>query len=548
MRRIRDRGENESPQNFVDAWECFSYGKHSRVNINEFEADLEKNLEELRKQLIEESWFPKGYTRKVIYEKKERILAKAPISDHVIEAAALLPYEQMFYDHITWHAPAVRPGMGNHALFKCLRNELFSNSQEECYYYFEIDAHHYFPLMDHNLLKAAIDRKVKPGKLRTHLFKVVDSYLQGVPLGIKTAQIFGQVYLAKFDRDALALFGIIDDPEKMNYWSSRYVTDRICTARTKDDYEVLCRGPAYMADLFRQYAAEGLKHYSRFVDNIIVRHKDKTFLHIVLEMFTMVLSRDYHITLNKGYNIRPTYMGIKVCGYVFFHDHVEVTKENKKKLAKHVARLRKRGHDEVYIRIHCASQFGYIQHADTINLIKTLGMEKSLGKIIKRRRVTVPFEGMNERQKVKFSDVISPEGSGTPGKNGGVKNEIKILLLDYKVMESKINKQKVKTTVDNSDGEPVVIDGVEPEPVLAIRFKIIEKVVPGDGEEEFYQCQKEVDKDGNTTKNDAQYYCYTGSKVLIDQAQSDFTKEDLPCPTIIREFINKSNQKYYRFT
>lgn len=422
MRRIRDCGENESPQNFVDAWDCFSYAKHSRANIKRFEADLEKNLDELRLQLIEESWTPGGYVAKEIFERKKRILAKAPIRDHVIETAAILPYEQMFYDYIAWQAPAVRPGMGNQAMLKQIRNELYSNTQEECYYYFAIDAHHYFPLMDHQLLKNAISRKVKNGKLQRHLFKVVDSYNQGAPLGIKTAQIFGQLYLAKFDRDALSFFDIVKNQDKMTYWTNRYVTDRICTARTKEDYEVLCRGPAYIAGLFRQYAAEGLTHYSRFVDNIIVRHRDKTFLHIVLELFAMHLSRDYHVTLNKDYNVRPTFMGIRVCGYVFYHDHVEVSKANKKRLAKHVHRLKKRGHDEESIRILCASQFGYAQHANSINLIKTLGMEKSLGKIIKKRRVTVPFEGMNSNQKVKFSDIISPaENVVLKDVNGGGK-------------------------------------------------------------------------------------------------------------------------------
>ena len=66
-----------------------------------------------------------------------------------------------------------------------------------------MDIHHYFPLMDHAILKRQILRKVKPGKLQRLLFKVVDSYLQGAPLGIKVSQIFGMLYLADFDRLAM---------------------------------------------------------------------------------------------------------------------------------------------------------------------------------------------------------------------------------------------------------------------------------------------------------------------------------------------------------
>lgn len=542
MRRIRDRGESESTQNFAHAWETFSKGKHSRRDIQIFEDNLEENLSSLREQLERESWNPHEYTSQRIFAKKERILAKAPVEDHVLEAAAILPYEKALYDYIAWQSPAVRPGMGNQALLKSIRNELFKNRQDECYYYFAIDAHHYFPLMDHALLKEAIDRKVKRGKLRTHLYKVVDSYQQGAPLGIKTAQIFGQIYLARFDRSAMDIFGVMEDKEKMAYWTDRFVTDKICTARTRDDYDMLCRGPGYMAGMFRNYMEEGLQHYSRFVDNIIVRHKDKTFLHIILEMFAMVLSRDYHVILNKDYNVRPVHMGIRVCGYVFYHDRVEVSRANKKRTAKHIHRLKKRGHDEEYIRLHTASQLGYIQHADTIHLIKSLGMEKTLGSIIKRRRIQIPFEGMRPSQKVKFSDISSPLEEEQR------EEDVRLLLLDYRIMPSKLDSKTVKRTISDPSGETRTVEKKEAGDVLVIKFKIIEDKLQGDGDEEYYICRKETGEEGRPSQKDAQYFCYTGSEVLIDQARCDFSTEDLPCPTVIREFRNKNGQKYYRFT
>ena len=78
-------------------------------------------------QIKDESWIPKGYTRKVIYERKRRVLAKAPIEDHVLESASILPYEKAIYDYSTWRAPAVKPNMGTHGLFRFLRNELYAN-------------------------------------------------------------------------------------------------------------------------------------------------------------------------------------------------------------------------------------------------------------------------------------------------------------------------------------------------------------------------------------------------------------------------------------
>ncbi len=407
MRRIRDNQENESLENAHKAYSNYSDQKHSRDYVQAFDADLQHNLEEIVRQIVDESWLPKGYTSKIIFDRKLRKLAKAPIEDHVLESATILPYEKAIYDYSTWRAPAVKPGMGTHGLLKFLRNEIYKFPLEDMMYVVTMDAHHYFPMMDHSILKRELECLIKPGKLLTFLFKVVDSYLQGAPLGIKVAQLFGQIYLARFDRLVMRFFDIAKDPDKMAYWTQRYVTDRICTARTVEDYHDLCKGPSYLAWKFHRYVKDGVPFYFRFVDNIVIRHADKTALHIILELSIMHLVRDWHVTVNPDHNVRLLADGIRLCGYVFFPDCVKSSKRNKKELAKRVARLRKLGFDEEQIRIKLASRFGYVKHANVIHLLKTLGMEKSLGKIIKKRRVRPPFQGMNPDQKVPFSSVVT---------------------------------------------------------------------------------------------------------------------------------------------
>lgn len=406
MRRIRDTVEM-SAEIVRKAFDNYSENKHKRKNVRRYESCLEQNLDAVLCQLIDESWTPSPYIEKTVFEKKTRKLAKAPVHDHVLEAAAILPYEKRLYDYIAWQAPAVRPGMGQAALLRHIRNMLFNNSQEDMNYYLSMDAHHFFPLMDHGILKRQISRKVKDGRLQRFLYKVVDSYQAGAPLGIKVSQIFGMLYLADFDRLAMRFFDIGDNPEKMRYWTSKYIEGRIVTARGRKDYEDLCRGPQYLATLFRRYVDEGLDNYVRFVDNIIFIHPDKAVLGIVKVLAVATLASRYHVTVNGDYNVRPTHMGIRLCGYVFFHDRVLLSKRNKRELASHVARLRKKGFSEEEIRVKQASRFGYAKHVNCINLFKCLGMENSLGKIIKRRRIKPPFEGMKPEQKVTFTKVCS---------------------------------------------------------------------------------------------------------------------------------------------
>ena len=412
MRRIRDRKENESMDNARKAYDNYSYQKHSRDYVMAFDADLEHNLEKIVLQIEDESWQPHGYTEKVIFERKKRKLAKAPIEDHVLESATILPYEKAIYDYSSWRAPAVKPRMGTHGLMRFLRNELYRTENDSPTFYVATDAHHYFPLMDHAFLKEELARVVKPGKLLTFFYKVVDSYPQGIPLGIKVAQLFGQIYLARFDRLAMRFFDIGDDPDKLAYWTGRYVCDSKATARTEAERREVAKGDDYLAQKFRSYVAEGVPLYFRFVDNILFRHVDKTALHIILELAIMHLARDWHVTVNNDYNVRPTRDGIRLCGYVFYPDHLAVSKRNKQELARRVSRLRKQGFDEEQIRVKLASLFGFVKHANSIHLFKTLGMEKSLGKIIKNRRVRPPFPGMTGSQKVKFSSIVNMDEMG----------------------------------------------------------------------------------------------------------------------------------------
>ena len=549
MRRVRDNRENETLENAQEAYERYANCKHHRWNVMRYEQDLKNNTERVLREIIDESFVPSGYREKWIFDKKPRKLAKAPVYDHHAETAHMLPYEKDFYDHVSWRAPAVRPGLGTHAMMRYIRNDLQRSSQEEVYYYVALDIHHYFPLMDHQILKEKINGRFKEGKFRRFVHRVIDSYRQGCPLGIKLAQLLGMLYLADFDRLAERFFDITRDPEKMEYWTSRYITEWILTAKSPGERTILSRGTQYLAARFRMFASEGLLHYYRFVDNIIVMHEDKTFLRIVRDITIMILTRDYRTKLNTDYNVRPTWMGIRLCGYTYFHDHTEVAKRNKQVVARNVKKLQKKGYDEEQIRIRMASQFGFIKHADTIHFFKTIGMDKSLGKIIKNRRATPPFKGMSPSQKVPFSSLVVK----ITDKTGGVETEEKkIYLLDYTIMDSKIEKETVSVREMDSEGNQQEIRREVPGKVLAIRFKKILKTikhtVPGGEPEENYIFEKKLDENGNPTDSDAEYYAFTGSKIMIDQAENDFTPQDLPAPTVIAQKKGADGKYYTKFT
>ncbi|MBR0047335.1 MAG: hypothetical protein IJP75_10755 [Bacteroidaceae bacterium] len=499
--------------NFVQGFDGFADGKHRRESIQRFEVDLDNRLECLMNAYDTCSWVTPPYVPKEVFEPKHRVVDKTTVATHVIQWSAMLPVEPWLMDSFYHRSPACVPKKGTHFYLRQEQSEMWRCSQEEVYYLVQLDIHHYFLFIHHDLMKRCIREKLKDPKLLYFLDEFIDSFNPGLVLGVKLSQLLSGLYLASFDRLALRCFDIGKDPERFHYWQSRYVTDCFMTCRTPAQAAEVSKGVAYLNEKFRRYVSEGLRHYSRFADNITIKHGDCVFLHLMTELGIMILARDYFVYVNKSWNVHPTYTGNDICGYVIYHDHVRLRKRNKQALCRQVAKLRKKGYSERDIRLKCASRVGFAIHADTKHLLKKLHMER-LGKKIKKNRHRVPFDGMEFSQRESIESLVCHSGDD--------ENKYWIQLLDYKIEDSVIEKK--------SDGTP--------EQCLSFRYRHARQVtVPEDPE-----------GDPVFVWEDAEHYTFSGSKVMIDQAQNEFTREDLPSPTVIKEFFNKQRKRFYKFT
>ena len=535
----------ETKRNYELAFDGFSEHKKARKAVRKFEEDLDGNLAALLEAYLTESWHTSPYTDERIFDRKSRIISKLPVKDHVQQWASCLHVEPLLCDAFIRKSCSCVKGRGTHDFVNLLRKDL-NSSYEDTYYFVQIDIHHFFPNINHELMKTSLRAKIKDPKLLRFLDEFIDSYPSGLPLGVKISQILANYFLASFDRLAIRVFDILADPDKSAYWCGRYVSHHIHIAGRDNEAE-LCKGASFLKSRFRKYVKQGLKYYSRFADNIVILHRDKAFLHLATEMAIMILARDYLLPVNRSWNVRPVHAGgIDVCGYVSFHDHRLLRKRNKKDLCRQVARLRKKGLPPEEIRLRCASRIGFALHANSRNLLRKLdiNMEKRLGAVIKNRKVQIPFKGMRFDQKKAFADLVCKEGQEEQG--------YKILLIDYTVEDSKVEKEDVIVTVDDGNGGTRQEKRTRPKKCLVIRYKrILETIIEpteDDEENETYIFEKAKNKDGSETDKDAEFYSFTGSTVMLEQALSDFQKEDLPCPTVIKEFTNKMNKKFYKFT
>lgn len=441
----------ESPENFKKAFRGYSRGKHHRDAVKHFEEHLDDNLSLLLQSYANSSHHTSPYIKKEVYEPKRRVIHKSPVKDHVIQWAALLPVESWLMDTYYYRSPACVPGKGTHFFIRKEMKELCSCSQEEVYYHVQLDIHHYFPNINHDIMKRRYRDKIKDPKLLHFLDEFVDSSPQGLVLGVKLSQLLSGLYLAPFDRLALRCFDIGADSDKFHYWQNRYVTDCFLTCRSPQQAAELAKGIAYLNAKFDRFVRQGLIHYSRFADNIVIKHADKTFLHIITELAVLTLARDFLLQVNRSYNIRPTWMGNDLCGYVMFHDHILLRKRNKQSLCRQIAKLRKKGLTDEEIRLKCASRWGFAIHADTKHLLKKLNMEKRLGAVIKNRKKKAPFDGMTVDQKLSIEEIICV---------GDDESDKLIQLIDYKIEDSVIEKTE--------DGKP--------KQRIAIRYRMIDHI------------------------------------------------------------------------
>jgi hypothetical protein len=498
--------------NFEDAFYGYADQKHGRKYIKKFEENLNGNLQNLRCSYETGTWKTSDYQYKLIYNPKKRLISKLPPEDHIIQWAALNQCEDFLYSTLIRNSCSCIKNKGTHFFVRRLKHDLFTHP-ERTQYFVQLDIHHYFPSINHELMKERYRRKIKDPKLLLFMDEFVDSYSQGLPLGVKISQLLANLYLAPFDRTAIQCFGIGDNAEKLNYWAGRYVSGKFVSCRTQEQANELAAGVHSLSKTFSEYVKQGLRFYYRFADNIVILHHDKTFLHLITELAIMHLSRDFLLQVNKSWNVRPVHSGgIDVCGYVFFHDHLRLRKRNKQALCRQEAKLRKKGLSKRDIRIQCASRAGFASHANTRNLLKKLNMEKRLGKVINNRKKKAPFKDMTVEQKTSIEDIICHANDP--------ENEKLIQLIDYIIDDSVIEK--------NDDGTPKLR--------IAVRYRKINHIDNPDTDEAVYHWSEK------------EYYSFSGSKIMIEQAENDFSKDDLPVATVIREFINEKRKKFYKFT
>lgn len=514
--------------------------KKRRREVRDYESNLDENTDGLLRLFLSGEYKPSPYRYKTIVEKKERFLSMLPYKDHVYQWAILNPAEMILDRSLDERTFACVPGRGQHLMVRTIARDI--KAHPELTAFANLDVSKMYASVPIDVPKRYLRRKIKDPLLMKSFDAVLDSSVgtpmgngdpdhpAGLAIGLKISTIHANIALGQFDHDLRRLFYMQGNDSLIDAMAAQYVADKRASARTPEDLDELAKGDGYLRDRFRSHVEKGIKFYYRFMDNVLILHEDKTFLHLVTDWIALYWAAELRLTMNAKWQVGSIrgkcpekgperYSdGFTIVGYRIFGDgHIRAGKEVKERLKRKILDGRKMGLSDEQIRLSLSSSLGTMTHADSRHFLNKYHMEKRerLGAKINKRKSQCPFDIAHTQQR-RFECLLFDPDKET--------NEEDFL------MELRACKVIDSIKEFNDDGTP--------KKCLAILFQWKGRQVSytNDKGKETLVVPGEV------------YYAYTGSKVLIEQTENEFGEGDLPADTVIQVAVNQRKKKFYKFT
>jgi RNA-directed DNA polymerase len=314
-------------ENIHDAYLKARRCKRYRNEVLMFSNNLEDNLINLRKELINKTYNTGTYKTFYVYEPKTRKIMALPFKDRVVHHALCNIIEPIFDKTFLYDSYACRIGKGTHAgadrLTQYLRQTKKQYSRVYC---LKCDIENYFGSINHNILLNIIKRKIQcPDtiKLIANIINSVDG-IRGIPIGNLTSQLFANIYLNELD---------------------------------------------YMIKHKMK-----IKRYLRYMDDFTILSSNKSYLWNTLEQIKVFLKNGLFLNLNKKTSIFPISQGIDFLGYRIWATHRLLRKSSRRRMEKKLKLYRilykeNKIHVE-QIKSSIASWIGHTSHCNSYNLRK----------------------------------------------------------------------------------------------------------------------------------------------------------------------------------
>ncbi len=192
-------------------------GKRRRRDVAWFLFSLEDRLQELRDELVSETYTPEPCELISIRDPKPRLIARTVIRDRIVQTAIVQRLEPVCQRSYSDDDYACRPGYGTHRAVLRLQQAMRRHRHA-----LHLDIRSYFPSIDRQLLLQVLHRRIRDERFLTLVAKVLEVGAafhrdpmhrklagldpdwpppdRGLPIGAHSSQMLAaHVYLNAFD-------------------------------------------------------------------------------------------------------------------------------------------------------------------------------------------------------------------------------------------------------------------------------------------------------------------------------------------------------------
>lgn len=262
------------------------------------------------------------YNLFIIYEPKQRLILNQDlfnkIVNHLVGNELINILEKSLIDSNV----AVRVNKGTSYGIKLVKKYIKELNYN--YYCLKIDIKKYFYSINYNILKDLLNKKIKDELFLDILYKIIDSTNEeyifeyakkqnislkkgyGLPIGNLTSQILGTFYLNDLDH--------------------------------------------YIKEVLK------IKCYIRYMDDMVLFHKDKDYLKYCLDKIIIYLKK-YDLELNNKTII--TKNSLCFLGYRFYNKRIKILSKNRRRIYKKLRLLKKYDYNK-YLKL-LSSCYGYFK-------------------------------------------------------------------------------------------------------------------------------------------------------------------------------------------
>ncbi len=296
MKRYGDLFEKlYSYENLELAYKNARKGKTHYKEVKEIDKCPDEYLIQLQNMLMWKNYKTSSYQVFTKVDKgKEREIYKLPFfPDRIMHHALANIIEPILCNSLINDTYASIKGKGVHYGLKRIKKALRDTDNTK--YCLKLDIKKYYPSINHEILKKLIRKKFKDKDLLWLMDEIIDSISEGegLPIGNYLSQIWGAFYLSYFE-----------------HWLKH---------------------------------EKKIKYLFVYCDDIVVFHKDKSFLHKLIREIDGYLSKELNLQVKNNWQVFPTDIrGVDFLGYRFFRGYTLLRKRTAKTLKTKMRKLLKK--------------------------------------------------------------------------------------------------------------------------------------------------------------------------------------------------------------